>query len=64
MLTYAIDFVLGGQKHVLCVKAEDRDDAFDKAREQLRQAKLISFSLQGSPRPATDDEIERSWTPS
>lgn len=57
--TYAINYVLGGHTLVLCVKAEDRDDAFDVARGVLRKAGFFSASLQGSARVASQDDIER-----
>lgn len=55
---YAINYVLGGQTFVLCVQAEDRDDAFDVARGALRVAGFVSASLQGTARVASQDDIE------
>lgn len=59
-MKYAINYVLGHATRVLVVDAEDRDDAFDKARAELVRRKLISASLQGCARVASQDDIEAS----
>lgn len=60
MTTYAINYVLGGQTRVLIVKAEDRDDAFDKARDALRFAGFPGASIQGTARPASQDDLDKA----
>lgn len=57
---YAIDYVLGASTRVLVVKAEDRDDAFDRARTELRARRFFSASIQGTARPASQDDIDRA----
>lgn len=57
-MKYAINYVLGGDTRVLVVDADDRDDAYADAREWLRQRRMISASLQGSCRVASQDDVD------
>jgi len=59
MTRFAVDYVLGASTRVIVVEAEDRDDAFDRARSELRARRLFSASIQGTARPATQEDIER-----
>ena len=58
MAKYAINYVLGYDTRVLVVEADDRDDAYDVARTDLRSRKFFSASLQGSCRVATQSDID------
>lgn len=57
-MKYAINYVLGRDTHVLVVEANDRDDAYDKARYTLVQRRLFAASLQGSCRPASQSDLD------
>ena len=59
-MKYAINYVLGRENHTLVVDAPDRDDAYSEARSLLVRCGLFSASLQGSCRPASQDDIEKS----
>jgi hypothetical protein len=59
---YAINYVLGRETLVLVVSAADRDDAYGQARDWLVRRRLFSASLQGSCRPATQDDIDSART--
>ena len=57
-MKYAINYVLGRDNRVLVVDATDRDDAYSDARSWLVQRRLFSASLQGTCRPASQDDID------
>lgn len=57
-MKYAINYVLGRETLTLVVSAADRDDAYDEARSWLVRRRLFSASLQGSCRPANQDDID------
>lgn len=57
-MKYAINYVLGHETRVLVVDAPDRDDAYGEARAWLVGRRLFSASLQGSCRPASQDDID------
>ena len=57
-MKYAINYVLGRETLVLVVDAQDHDDAYDEARSLLVRRRLFSASLQGSCRPASQDDID------
>ena len=57
---YSINYVLGRETMVLVVSATDRDDAYYEARSWLVRRRLFSASLQGSCRPASQDDID-AW---
>ena len=59
-MKYAINYVLGHETHVIVVDAPDRDDAYSEARSLLVRRRLFSASLQGSCRPASQDDID-AW---
>lgn len=59
-MKYAITYRLGREAKVLVVDADDRDDAYHKARSLLLRIVLISASPQGTARPATQDEIDNA----
>ena len=59
MSKFAINYVLGYYTKTIVVDANDSDDAYAMARYTLRKRGLISVSLQGSCRPATDLDILR-----
>jgi hypothetical protein len=59
-MQYAISYVLGTVTYVVVVRAPDRDDAYDAAREWLRSVGLASAAIQGTARPAGQDDID-AW---
>lgn len=57
-MNYAIKYVLGRDTRTMVLQASDSDDAFRRCRQNLRDAGFISASIQGSPRPASQDDID------
>jgi hypothetical protein len=57
---YAIEFVLGPHTRTLAVNADDASDAYYVARDLLQRLHLVSASLQGACRIATDADIAAS----
>jgi hypothetical protein len=61
---FAINYVLGNYSRVLVVEADNRDDAYEKARSLLVERRLFSASLQGSCRVATQADIDAAMVAS
>ena len=58
MMTFAVTYILDGvNKRVCVIKATDRDDAYDKARAELVSRRWYSASIQGTARPASQEDI-------
>lgn len=57
---YAVEFILGRDRHTIIVRAEDPDEAFTVGRACVVRNRLYNASIQGTPRVATRDDIDRA----
>ena len=59
MATFAMDYVLGRRLYTVIVHAATRTAADYEARDEiLGRRRLVGASMQGSPRPAGQDDYD------
>ena len=59
-ISYAIEYIIGYAKNTLVVRATDADEAYALCRSELLRRGLVSASLQGTCRPASQMDIDRA----
>lgn len=57
-MLFAIKYVLGAETHVYVTDAPNADEAYADIREILRLKGFVTASLQGTCRPALQEEID------